>query len=101
MGWAVYSTEQNGQIEEAFRSLKPSIPVSIGIRSFEIIFEGIDGGKQVDHAMKKRRFVRRRMVTPEEQQTVLQLVAEEEVAAMSPELADSECAICADSFKDT
>merc|ERR1740139_2073657 len=81
--------------------MKPSMPVSIGIRSYELIFETPEGGRQVDHAMKKRRFVRRRLVTPKEQVEMLKSAASDEVVALSPELADMECAICADSFKDT
>jgi len=99
--WGVYSEEQNTDIEAAFRQLELSIAVCVGIRSFQILFDRSDGGKQVDTAMKKRRFVRRRLVAPEEKLRMLQAAAEDEAAALSPELADMECAICCTGFAET
>eukprot|EP00929_Paragymnodinium_shiwhaense_P000932 TRINITY_DN101129_c0_g1_i1.p1 TRINITY_DN101129_c0_g1~~TRINITY_DN101129_c0_g1_i1.p1 ORF type:complete len:439 (-),score=66.97 TRINITY_DN101129_c0_g1_i1:287-1603(-) len=101
--WGLYAAEQNDDIEAAFSSLRASVEVEIGIRKYEIIFDG-DGSafaKQVDHQLKKRRYVRRRAVTLQEKQTALEQAAAEDVGSLDPELAEMECAICCTPFKET
>lgn len=84
--WAVYSADNNQEIEQAFRD--------------GVMFEGALGsGKQVDTRHKKRRFVRRRAVSAEEREASFQ--AAESVVASDPTFADQDCAICAESFADT
>mmetsp|Transcript_11662 Transcript_11662/g.26902 ORF Transcript_11662/g.26902 Transcript_11662/m.26902 type:complete len:338 (+) Transcript_11662:1-1014(+) len=102
--WAVYSADNNEEIERAFRDGALKANVTIGIRSYEVMFEAsLASGKQVDPRNKKRRFVRRRPVTAEERQASLQ-AAESAAAsafAQDPSLADAECVICAEAFADT
>lgn len=98
--WGAYSAEQNRDIEVAFRAGQRSVAVSIGIREYEILFEGNDRGRQVDRGLKKRRFVRRRQVKPEEQEAAFR-AAVEAVAKADPALADGECAICCTTFSET
>eukprot|EP00913_Durusdinium_trenchii_P032840 g30744.t1 len=84
-------------IELAFRNGAKHAEIAVGIRSYEVLFEGASmAGKQVDKRRKKRRFVRRRAVQMEEREAALQSV-ESAVAAAS----DAECVICAESFADT
>eukprot|EP00439_Symbiodinium_sp_Y106_P030187 s3877_g3.t1 len=67
--WAVYSADNNQEIEQAFRDGAVKASIAIGIRSYEVMFEGALGsGKQVDTRHKKRRFVRRRAVSAEERE---------------------------------
>eukprot|EP00927_Polykrikos_kofoidii_P066286 TRINITY_DN61914_c0_g1_i1.p1 TRINITY_DN61914_c0_g1~~TRINITY_DN61914_c0_g1_i1.p1 ORF type:complete len:403 (+),score=64.06 TRINITY_DN61914_c0_g1_i1:120-1328(+) len=99
--WGHYTEEQNNEIEASFRALKPSIAVSIGIRSYEIIFESPEGGKQVDHGLKKRRPVRRLLVAEARRQAVLEEASRAEVETLGEDIADMECAICCTTFKES
>lgn len=96
--WGVYSEEQNAEIEAGFRELKSSVKVTIGIREYEICFEGPVRGKQVDHALRKRRHVRRRLASPEDQRAMLLGAT---AAQLDGELAEMDCAICCAGFAET
>lgn len=102
--WAAYSADHNHEIETAFRSGELQADIVIGIRSYEVLFEGSTmHGKQVDKKHKKRRFVRRRAVPVEEKEAALQSgeAAVATAVAQDPSLAEKECVICAESFADT
>jgi len=60
--WGVYSREQNSAIEDAFLVGQTDISVSVGIRTYRIIF-GPEAGfaRQVDDTLHKRRLIRRRL----------------------------------------
>lgn len=96
--WAVYGEEHNQAIEDAFRVGAPSVQISIGIRNYEITFRGVSEGRQEDKAMRKRRLVRRRTVTPTEREFLL---STDTNATVDPDLADEECAICCVAFAET
>lgn len=94
--WGVYSEEQNAEIEAAFQAQKTQAEVSVGIRSYTIIFGPEEGfARQVDQALLKRRLVRRRLLLAEDCERLLRPPA--------PEVArDQEnCAICCLDFADT
>lgn len=102
--WAVYSAEQDEMIEKAFRAGETKVSIAVGIRTYDIMFEGARAaGKQVDTRHKKRRFVRRRAVQRDEHSAALQAAesALQAAVAEDPTLADAECVICSDSFADT
>jgi len=63
--WGIYAMNQNQEIEQAFQSGKAGARIFVGIRTFEILFDGPDSAYQVDHMLKKGRRVRRRLVTPQ------------------------------------
>lgn len=64
--WGIYDKSQNQEIEQAFQSGKASARIIVGIRTFEILFDGPDSAYQIDHMLKKGRHVRRRLVTPQD-----------------------------------
>jgi len=102
--WAAYSADHNREIESAFRTGAEKADIVIGIRSYEVLFEGSTmHGKQVDQKKKKRRFVRRRAVPVQEKDAALQSgeAAVATAVAQDPSLAEKECVICAESFADT
>lgn len=98
--WGLYGEEQVGLIESAFREGKRSVEVSVGIRTYEVIFEGSDGGKQVDRALHKRRLVRRRLVAPDQRDAELRAAAEA-VAVTCAGDPEGECAVCCADFAET
>merc|ERR1712113_731180 len=100
--WGVYEELQNEMIEAAFRSGKPSCKVCIGIRTYEIVFEGPVYARQVDHAMRKGRHVRRSLMPLEKRADTLRSAAAEALSNMSPALwEEEECAICCCPFAET
>jgi len=102
--WSVYSPEHNDKVETAFRAGETKVLIEVGIRKYEVMFEGSSfGGRQVDTQHKKRRYVRRRAMTSSQREAVLQSaeLALSNAVAEDPSLADAECVICADSFADT
>ncbi|CAJ1343501.1 unnamed protein product [Effrenium voratum] len=102
--WAAYSAANNTEIEAAFRDQAVKVQITIGIRSYDVLFEGsLAGGKQVDTKQKKRRLVRRRAVTAAVREACLQGAesAVQEALRQDPSLADAECVICAEAFADT
>jgi len=90
--WGTYLESQNAEIEEAFCAGKQSAKVVIGIRTFEIVFENGEFAKQVDHKMKKRRHVRRRLVSPQERDGMFKNVVPSNEDVSGDE--ERECAIC-------
>jgi len=98
--WGIYGEEHEEAIETAFREGKPTVAICIGIRTYDLIFSGIDGGKQVDRALNKRRLVRRRTMRPEERDAVLR-AASEAFAADNADVVEGECAVCFADFAET
>lgn len=98
--WGLYGEEQGGLIENAFREGKRSVEVNVGIRTYEVIFDGSDGGKQVDHTLHKRRLVRRRLVAPDQRDAELRAAAEA-VAETCAGNTQGECAVCCTEFAET
>lgn len=98
--WGIYAEDQDKTIEQAFRDGKPSIAVSVGIRSYEVVFDGASGGKQIDHALKKKRWVRRRLVSPRERDAAFK-EASAAAEAETADLEECECAICCTGFRET
>lgn len=96
--WGVYSESQERQIEEAFRAGEPGVTVSVGIRTYEVTFRGANGGRQEDKTMRKRRLVRRRVMTRERREAELAAGA---ATTQDPSLANGDCAICCTSFAET
>merc|ERR1712196_400063 len=87
---------QNDDIEQAFRTQKPSIVISVGIRSYTIAFGPEQGfSRQVDSLLKKKRLVRRRLVSQEDCERLLQ------PAAPSVAYGEDTCAICCIEFFET
>lgn len=97
--WGLYGEEQGSLIENAFREGKRSVEVSVGIRNYEVVFEGSEGGKQVDRALHKRRLVRRRLVAPNRRDAELRAAAE--AVAETAGDAEGECAVCFADFVET
>lgn len=98
--WGVYSGEQNEEIESAFLRCEPSVAVSIGIRSYSIVFDTVTSGRQIDHQFKKKRHIRRRVMTVEQREEVLR-AAVEALGTQDTNLVDEDCAICCTSFSET
>lgn len=94
--WGVYSWEQNAEIEAAFQAGEPHAEVNVGIRNYRVVF-GPEAGfaRQVDCALFKRRLVRRRLVTAEEQARAL------EPAARPVARGQESCAICCVDFAES
>uniref|UniRef100_A0A7S4RB00 RING-type domain-containing protein n=1 Tax=Alexandrium monilatum TaxID=311494 RepID=A0A7S4RB00_9DINO len=94
--WGVYSREQNSDIEAAFQAGRSDAEVSVGIRTYRVVF-GPEAGfaRQVDEVLHKRRLVRRRLVSHEESSRALDPVA--------PQVArDQEsCPICCANFAES
>lgn len=97
--WGIYSEEQNTDIEAAYAAGNSQAAVGVGIRTYEISFRGLAGGRQVDKGMRKRRMVRRRAVTVAQRDAVLSADA----AQVTNENIDLEadCAICVTCFAET
>jgi len=98
--WGVYSGEQNEEIESAFLRGEPSVAVSIGIRTYRIVFDTVTSGRQIDHQFKKKRHIRRRVMTLEQREEVLR-AAVEAIGTQDTNLVDADCAICCTSFSET
>lgn len=92
--WGVYSELQNTDIERAWQEGLPTIEVIVGIRTYQIIF---DGGKfcrrggmvQYDPVNYKLRNVRRRLVSREERDAAL---------SRHKSVPGDSCAICCERF---
>jgi len=93
--WGLYTDEQNEQIEASFRGGAQNALVTVGIRSYEILFEGSHGGVQIDRGLRKKRLVRRRLLKPAEATAIFA-----EVAA-SNEVAEGECPVCYEDYCST
>lgn len=99
--WGVYVEAQNDAIEAAFRAGKSSIQIVIGIRTFEIIFEGPDRARQVDHALRKGRHVRRRLLLAAERDQVFEAATRGRPDEPARDEQGEECAICCCEFSET
>eukprot|EP00401_Gymnodinium_catenatum_P042189 CAMPEP_0117460598 /NCGR_PEP_ID=MMETSP0784-20121206/2090_1 /TAXON_ID=39447 /ORGANISM="" /LENGTH=434 /DNA_ID=CAMNT_0005254275 /DNA_START=15 /DNA_END=1317 /DNA_ORIENTATION=+ len=99
--WGLYVESQNATIEEAFKAGRPSAKIVIGIRAFEIVFDGAEHGRQVDHSFRKMRHVRRRLLTSSERNTEFEQAAKAAASSAVSNLGDNECAICCSSFEET
>lgn len=100
--WGVYSEEQNQEVERAYRAGEPCAKVTIGIRNFDIAFDGPNRAKQVDMVLRKRRHVRRRAVLPSVLDEALQMplftnTTNDSVAAEG----DDECPVCCCAYSET
>lgn len=95
--WGVYSQEINDEIETAYQAGTESLEIEVGVRKYEIIFGDAFGypgtARQVDQVYRKKRHVRRRVVSEGEREERLRPV----------ELQDDEaiCAICCQGFAET
>mmetsp|Transcript_24428 Transcript_24428/g.56275 ORF Transcript_24428/g.56275 Transcript_24428/m.56275 type:complete len:367 (-) Transcript_24428:116-1216(-) len=102
--WGLYSEAQNEEIDRAFCAGEECATVSIGIRSYAIVFFDTTTAQQVDEALHKARPVRRRLVTPAEQQETFAASAAA-MGRMAEEAGEAfeceECPLCCESFKDT
>lgn len=97
--WGVYSEEQNTLLENSYRAGLGNVTLELGIRTYDIIFDGgPDCGRQVDRVLRKRRYVRRRKVQPAERDGAL--AAASTVGGMQGD-EEEECAICFGGFAET
>lgn len=96
--WGLYSEEQNAAIEEALRAGRLSVPLTIGIRNYELVFE--EGySKQKDRALGKTRLARRILVPPAQREALQRVPIE---GARTAGLGEGdECAICCEEFEAT
>lgn len=95
--WGLYLESQNEEIETAFRDGKHSVKIVIGIRTYEIVFDTAEYGRQLDHAMRKRRHVRRRLMPPADRDMRFR----EASRAAAGGTTGHECAICCSTFEET
>eukprot|EP00927_Polykrikos_kofoidii_P011884 TRINITY_DN15081_c0_g1_i1.p1 TRINITY_DN15081_c0_g1~~TRINITY_DN15081_c0_g1_i1.p1 ORF type:complete len:453 (+),score=93.40 TRINITY_DN15081_c0_g1_i1:192-1550(+) len=98
--WGLYLESQNEDIETAFRAGRQTSKVVIGIRTFEICFDGPSSAKQVDHLMKKKRRVRRRLMSENDRAAIF-VEAAKQASNNVPTGGDDECAICFATFEET
>lgn len=95
--WGVYSPDLNNEIEAAYQEGASTVNVQVGVREFQIIFGEAFGhpgtARQVDQVYRKKRHVRRRLVSVAERDEKLQAAPEEDK--------DATCAICFQEFADT
>jgi len=95
--WGVYSREQNSAIEEAFQAGQEDLSVSVGIRTYRIVF-GPEAGfaRQVDDTLHKRRLIRRRLLDSSEERDQL-------LEPAAPQIAREQesCPICFMDFAET
>mmetsp|Transcript_128021 Transcript_128021/g.410206 ORF Transcript_128021/g.410206 Transcript_128021/m.410206 type:complete len:447 (-) Transcript_128021:16-1356(-) len=101
--WGLYDEASSAAIEVAFRSQKTSVKVVVGIRTFEIVFDGPTLARQVDHALRKGRHVRRRLLPAADRERLfLKAACDAQAASGMPQgSADEECAICCNAFSET
>lgn len=95
--WGVYAQAQNELIEDAFRRGCQQVKIELGIREYDILFDGPTYSRQVDRTLKKRRHVRRRAVRPEEREFLLEC----NVAATNATADEDSCPICCSTFAET
>merc|ERR1712060_199459 len=90
--WGVYNLLQNTEIEAGYQRHESRVPISIGIRSYNIIFDGPNYARQVDMTYDKVRHVRRRLVSAEEQSVRFNSACD---------VHDGDCVVCFTSFAET
>lgn len=95
--WGYYSEAQNKEIEDAYRAGNASVQLSIGIRTYDLIFDAGGKARQTDRKMKKRRHVRRRALTAKE----LYDLHQAQDSCNPGEADDADCPICSEAFADT
>jgi len=94
--WGVYSEETNCILERAFQAREKRASISVGIREYEVVFSAMRGfACQEDSKLRKRRLIRRRVVTQDEYRK-----------ALTPDVVvttrgEDTCALCAEKFSDT
>ena len=94
--WGAYSQEQNETIEQAFQAGDPEVDIDVGIRQYQIVFGPETGfARQIDSVLRKRRAVRRRLVS----QTELQQSFSPEVGSFTRQ--QQSCALCFEEFEET
>lgn len=100
--WGQYSEDQNSSIEAAFRAGHSSLELSIGIRQYQLIIDTPSTGRQVDRGLKKRRHVRRRLVSSSELRELMAAAADEAASARgNGNFSDEDCPICCSAFSET
>merc|ERR1719316_2628366 len=93
--WGVYGEEINKLIEDAHQAQKLQVEITVGIRSYRIVFGPEKNfARQEDSLLRKRRLVRRRLVSVEMQVDALR-------GSNASATSDGECAICFADFADT
>lgn len=99
--WGVYTEEQNTLLENSYRAGLGSVTLELGIRTYDIVFDGgPDCGRQVDRVLRKRRYVRRRKVPPAERDGALAAASAAGGMMMKGD-EEEECAICFSAFAET
>jgi len=93
--WGMYTEEQNQEIENAFQAKLCSVEIAVGIRTFEVVFDGHGRARQLDKKVSKRRFVRRRLLTSAEVQAARRSPAKKRIDSTD------DCPICCSSFAET
>lgn len=96
--WGTYSEAQNLLIEEAWQSNQAMVELDVGIRNFQIIFDGRKfsrrgGTVQYDPVNHKLRHVRRREVSIEER-----VATSSKAAQLTRRVSEESCAICMQRF---
>eukprot|EP00746_Dinoflagellata_sp_MGD_P076986 gnl/MRDRNA2_/MRDRNA2_30940_c0_seq1.p1 gnl/MRDRNA2_/MRDRNA2_30940_c0~~gnl/MRDRNA2_/MRDRNA2_30940_c0_seq1.p1 ORF type:complete len:394 (-),score=83.19 gnl/MRDRNA2_/MRDRNA2_30940_c0_seq1:108-1289(-) len=95
--WGVYAGDINGEIEAAYLQDAESIEIEVGVRKYQIVFGEAFGqpgtARQIDQVYRKRRHVRRRIVSVIEW--------DEKFQPAETEGEDAECAICFQEFAET
>lgn len=105
--WGVYGLELNEEIETAYQSAAKTVDINVGVRQYQIVFGdafGLPGtARQVDQLYKKKRHVRRRIVSIAQRDTRLRHIGEGNTEATNADVEDKEatCAICFQEFADT
>lgn len=96
--WGVYNLEQNADVESAFRAGLASVTLTLGIRTYDVMFDNEHTGRQVDRALRKRRWVQRRAVNPAERDKAL---AEGNATSALRPGDEEDCPICFSSFAES
>lgn len=92
--WGVYGEENNKLIEDAQQKQMPYAEITVGIRTYKIIFGPEKNfARQEDTTLRKRRLVRRRLLPVEDYAAAFQ--------APASAIPEGECAICFADFEDT
>lgn len=94
--WGVYGKDQNSMIERAFQDKEGRVEIAVGLRKYEVIFSKDPSfALQEDSRLKKRRLVRRRVVSRAEYEKAMN-----PPPAQTPRGEDT-CALCAEEFAET
>jgi len=100
--WSVYSEGQNNEIEQAFRTGEERAPICVGMRSYDIVFLSSIYAQQVDSTYRKRRLVRRSLMTTVQLHEAFATSAlAMETLSQSVTIDQEMCPICCEYFQDT